>query len=369
MVGGSVRVLHIFNSLQPSGAETMWVAAAPILAKEGIETHVAATQSLLGSYAEAMTRAGFNVWHVSHHRHRLWDWRYFMNMLQLMRREKFDAVQIHPEAWRFTNVVIARLAGVPRISTTIHSCFHYVGIKRLQRSLIVLFIKLVGARIIVCGESVQVAERAYGTRSILIWNWYDRMKFEDNAIIKRIAIRRELEIPESAKVLICVGNCSRIKNHVLLFRTLSLLPTNCWLLHVGNEEEVNTHERELATALGVMSRCRFLGKQNDVARLLSAADVFVMSSLHEGLSIACIEALAMGLPAVVSDVEGLRDLAKYVPLCAKASPDANDFAQKISETLSLSDKEMKDRRAESMEVVGNMFDMNKNISQYISLWK
>ena len=364
-----MKVLHIFNSLMPSGAETMWVAAAPILANQGIETHVVATHPEVGPYAEVMESVGFRVWHISHHSRRLWDWRYFTDMLRMMRREKFDTVQIHPEAWRLANVVIARLAGVSRVSTTIHSCFHYVGLKRFQRSLIVRFIRLLGARIVACGESVQVAERAYGTRSILIWNWYDKARFAADSRRGYLETRRELGIPESAKVLACVGNCSSIKNHILLLKALALLPTNCWLLHVGAEDEEHTHEKKLSVALGVWDRCRFLGKRNDVARLLSASDVFVMPSLHEGLGIACIEALAMGLPAVVSDVEGLRDLAKYIPICSKASLEENIFAEKIREVFLLSGNDLADRKAQSRKIIDEMFDLKCNVAHYINLWK
>lgn len=364
-----MKVLHIFNSLMPSGAETMWVSAAPILTKEGIATHVVATQSELGSYAETMEKAGFKVWHVRHHRRRLWDWRYCLDMFRLMRREKFDAVQIHPEAWRLTNVVIARIAGVRRISTTIHSCFHFTGLKRLQRVVIVFIIRLFCARIVVCGESVQVAERAYNTKSLLIWNWYDKARFDINSKRGCVVTRRDLGVPESAKVLACVGNCNRIKNHILLLKALALLPSNCWLLHIGTEDEARTHEIELATSLGVWERCRFLGKRNDVALLLSASDIFVMPSLHEGLSIACIEALALGLPAVVSDVEGLRDFVKYIPTCAKAPLEENGFAEKIREVLLLSSNEMDERKAEATKVISEMFNLKSNVAKYINLWK
>jgi glycosyltransferase involved in cell wall biosynthesis len=144
---------------------------------------------------------------------------------------------------------------------------------------------------------------------------------------------------------------------------------NCWLPHIGTENEIHTHEREAARTLGVWNRCRFLGKRNDVARLLSASDVFVMPSLHEGLSIACIEALAMGLPAVVSDVEGLRDLAKYIPICSKASLEENIFAEKIRETLSLSGKDLAERKVKSRKIIDEMFDIKCNVAKYVNLWK
>ena len=64
---------------------------------------------------------------------------------------------------------------------------------------------------------------------------------------------------------------------------------------------------ELAQQVGVSDRIQFLG-QRDPLPSLHAADAFVMNSLYEGQGISAIEALAAGLPAVLSDVDGLRNL-------------------------------------------------------------
>jgi len=61
----------------------------------------------------------------------------------------------------------------------------------------------------------------------------------------------------------------------------------------------------LAASLGVASRVEFLGFRNDVAELLAAADVFLMSSHYEGVSIAILEAMRAGLPVVGTQVGGI----------------------------------------------------------------
>ncbi len=69
--------------------------------------------------------------------------------------------------------------------------------------------------------------------------------------------------------------------------------------------EANVRSRR---QLGVTERCSFLGSVDDPRSVLWAADIFVMPSIREGFSIAAIEAAACGLPLVLSDVPGLRDL-------------------------------------------------------------
>ncbi len=66
----------------------------------------------------------------------------------------------------------------------------------------------------------------------------------------------------------------------------------------------------LRDGLGLDDRFRFLGFQEDPIRVLAAGDVFCLSSRYEGLPIALLEALAMGLPAVVTDVGGMPSVVR-----------------------------------------------------------
>ncbi len=72
------------------------------------------------------------------------------------------------------------------------------------------------------------------------------------------------------------------------------------------QEELHT----LKDGLDLDDRFRFLGYQEDPIRVLAAGDVFCLSSRYEGLPIALLEALAMGLPAVVTDVGGMPSVVR-----------------------------------------------------------
>jgi len=64
----------------------------------------------------------------------------------------------------------------------------------------------------------------------------------------------------------------------------------------------------LAQTLGIADAVRFLGEQRQVADVLAALDVFVLPSRHEGLGVAILEAMAMSLPVVASDVGGIPEI-------------------------------------------------------------
>lgn len=85
----------------------------------------------------------------------------------------------------------------------------------------------------------------------------------------------------------------------------------------------------LARTLGVSSRVSFVGIRTDIPRILATADVVVLSSNYEGLSLSCIEGMASGRPFIASDVDGLRDIVNGAGLLFPIH-DEKTLAQLIS---------------------------------------
>ena len=362
-----MKVLHIFNSLMPSGAETMWRNAALLLKKEGVTTHVVATSQCIGPYAEEMVTAGFKVFHVPHINRCLFDFSYCIRLYKHLRINKYDVVQIHPEGWRLTNVIVCRLAGVKKITTTIHSNFEVKGMRFWQRVLRMKMIERLGAIVVAISDSVLQNENRYRYKPMLIYNWIDLNRFK--SLGARMEVRKELCFKENEKVLMMVGNCSEIKNHAFFFRVLSKLPSEYMAVHIGNEVEEQTGERALVKELGLDGKVRFLGMRKDVSRLLEGCDMFVMCSLLEGLALSCLEALSKRLPAVVTDVPGLRDLADHIPLCVRVKQDEKEFAGKILEVVNWPKVELGSRQRKSEKIIDELFSMEKNVRKYIGMWK
>src|SRR5262249_51965855 len=130
-----------------------------------------------------------------------------------------------------------------------------------------------------------------------------------------------------------VGNCSPIKNHTVLLRALARQASRDWLLLHAGEEAPERDERTLTASLGIADRVRFVGVVSDMTPLLHASDCFVMPSLREGLSIALLEALGVGLPALLADTPGLIDLQPLFADLRFAAPDESSFARALGDLL------------------------------------
>lgn len=114
---------------------------------------------------------------------------------------------------------------------------------------------------------------------------------------------------QRSNTLISIARFTRQKDHLTLVRAmprvLQQFP-NAVLLLVGTGPEVG-NVKDLVAELGLERAVLFAGQRNDIASLLASADVFVLSSLFEGLPLAVLEAMSVGVPVVATAIGGTID--------------------------------------------------------------
>ncbi|MEV4703391.1 glycosyltransferase [Actinoplanes sp. NPDC049316] len=155
------------------------------------------------------------------------------------------------------------------------------------------------------GEAEQGRSSGVRGRYAVVHNGVDLDHFAPAGDVARAAARDRLGLPGAAPLAVCVGRLTRQKGQDVLLAAWPLIRRSCpgaRLALVGNGDQA-TALRALATP-GVM----FAGEVDDVRDWLAAADVVVLPSRWEGLSLTVLEALATGRSVVVSDVPGLGDV-------------------------------------------------------------
>lgn len=120
--------------------------------------------------------------------------------------------------------------------------------------------------------------------------------------------RIEIGIPLDAFVLISVGELNTNENHRVIMSALEQLNhEDIHFVLCGMGDQQSSLQAQADNA-GLHDIVHFFGYRNDVKDLLLMADVYVMPSLREGLSRSLMEAMASGLPCIVSDIRRNRDL-------------------------------------------------------------
>ncbi len=127
---------------------------------------------------------------------------------------------------------------------------------------------------------------------------------------RRRRARATLGLSDDDEVVVSVGRQTYQKGHSYMAEAFAQLASRrrqmIWLL-VGSEGDATAQLLSSTEAHGVEGRVRFLGLRNDVPDVLAAADLFVHPSLYEGFPGALLEAMALGLPSVASDIPPIRE--------------------------------------------------------------
>jgi len=133
---------------------------------------------------------------------------------------------------------------------------------------------------------------------------------------RRAALRAALGVAPDAPLVVHAAGLRPVKDQATLIRAWRVVADHHaarrsgpdpLLLMVG-EGECRDDLASLADGLGIAGSVLFLGHRPDLDDLLPAGDLFVLSSISEGLSFAVLEAMACGLPVVATDVGGNREL-------------------------------------------------------------
>lgn len=160
-----------------------------------------------------------------------------------------------------------------------------------------------------------------------------------------------------------IGRLIRQKGIDVLIKSFSKIDGSV-LLIVGEGEDRQSLEK-LSNDLGVGDRVRFLGVRHDIPDLLSQSDCFVLLSRWEGLSIVLLEAVASGIPIIVSDFEGTKEvITDMVDGIIVKREDEVGSAKAMEKVMS--DKDLRIKLAENLKVTAKKFSIKRHVDTLLS---
>ncbi|MCB2312023.1 glycosyltransferase family 4 protein [Clostridium tagluense] len=161
----------------------------------------------------------------------------------------------------------------------------------------------------------------------------DTKKFNE-VIVDKLAKRKELEVPEDGFVILSVGELNKNKNHETVIKSLAKLNNPNVYYVICGQGILENYLKNLLKKLGLEKQVKLLGYRRDVAEISKASDVFVFPSVREGLPVALMEGMALGLPVVCSNIRGNIDLIEdYKGGYLVAPDDVDGFTEAIHEII------------------------------------
>jgi glycosyltransferase involved in cell wall biosynthesis len=299
--GGRVRVMHVINAMNLGGAE-MVVLEHVRQAGPDIETHLCAVNE--GGWAmQEAERLGARPLVLGKQGGRLGAIR---RLAGYLRRERIDVVNGHNPSGGFYAALAGRLAGVPVIVRTEHSVRHPGKHAGIYDGLLEPVFTAMTHRVVCVCEAVRRSQvrrmRWASRRFVTVMNGIASAAPADT----RAATRAGLGLAADEFAIVTVASLTPAKaQHVLVeaFADVARQAPAARLLFVGDGPLRAPLEAQVRS-LGLERGVRFLGTRTDVRDLLAAADLYVLSSVREGLSMSILEAMRAGRAAVVTDVGG-----------------------------------------------------------------
>jgi len=124
----------------------------------------------------------------------------------------------------------------------------------------------------------------------------------------RLEVRKKLNIPENAFVVLSVGELNKNKNHEVIIKAIAELKNSNIFYLICGQGDLKPYLTNLSYKYGIEKQVILLGFRNDILKIYNTADVFAFPSFREGLSVALMEAMASKLPIICSNIRGNTDL-------------------------------------------------------------
>ncbi len=356
-----IKVLQVITGLKTGGAEKLLVDSVKIYKEAGIEMDVLAIDGTPSPFRSILeNQVNCRVFGLT--KKSVYNPLLIFKIIPYL--HKYDVLHVHlfPALYWVALAKVFSFSNVKMIYTE-HSTSNRRRNSKIFKILDRVLYRLYDRIVTIANEVDSELKRHLkfkDDRFILIENGIDL-----NFFTKASSYNKSEFFSDSDLILIQISSFRFPKDQPTLIRSLTRLPDNIKLLLVGDGPLRESCE-DLVEELGLQTRVKFLGIRMDVSRLLKTVDIVVLSSFHEGLSLASIEGMACGKPFIASDVPGLREIVTNAGLLFEASNE-QQLAQLILKLVN--DKSFYQNIIDRCLNKAHEFDIKKMVSKYVNVYQ
>jgi len=289
------KVLHVLNEIRASGLERMLECSA----NQWRESDYDLTILGMGKshpFAVNLTSVGYSVNTIPD----LKSLNGVSQYIKFLRNNNFDIIHIHAESMHgFSSLIAKSLLPKTPIFRTIHNCFRAKGTKKFIRKIQNFIQNRSCSEVISVSSDVQENEKEqWGIQTLVIENWIDIEKI----LFKNLEFDR---IQHKLPVVAFLGNCSAVKDHEYALSVI-LDYQDIRVIHMGHPHASTNDEIMILKKLEDQGRLIWNSPTEHVIKNLLGADVHILSSKNEGMSLALMESIGVGMQSWVRESDGTR---------------------------------------------------------------
>jgi len=361
-----INILHTIDTTGPGGAETVFIELLSQLDKSQYKATVVIRGR--GWVYDELHRRGFNP-HIVKAKGSF-NFKYLYNLIKIIRKEQINIIQSHLFGSNVYCCLAGWLSNTPVI-TTFHGAVDFSGERLIQAKFRI--INTVAKYIVVVSENLktQILKKVplNPNKLKVIYNGIDTNKFQPN---KNESLKKELALANNDIIVGAIGNIRKPKAYDILIRAAAIavkqMPHIKFVI-VG--ENKNTLYEELIkqrSDLKLDNNVLFLGFRNNVTEILNGLDLFLLSSTSEGFSISTIEAMACGVPVIVTKSGGPQEIVTHnhdgIIVNINSSTEIAEAILKLAQNQTLQNQ----LTTNALNTVKNLFTIETMIETYKKLY-
>ncbi len=306
-----INVLHVLQNSNVGGVQQQLLSILRAYDRDLVQPVVCSFKPI-GGIGEQIMKSGIDVVSLGVERHHRFSFEIIFGLYRLMKQRRIHVVRTHRYRANFYGRIAAGLARVPVVIPSLHD--NYEKDKRWERRLVNRLLALWTSCFVAVSDSIRLDIIQYDhiapDNVLVIRNGVDTDRF--SPLVNGDSIRKELGISPDERVIGFVGRLVPAKglpDLVAAFAEVVKDPGRVRLLIVGGGQLLQ-ELREMAQHRGLGDTILFLGERNDVPQILTAMNMFVMSSLAEGLPNSLLEAMAAARPVIVTTAGGMGEIVR-----------------------------------------------------------
>lgn len=344
------------------------VPPAQVLTSLGYEVHACAN---ISNFKEEKNKYNYiKIHHIDFERNPLnfRNIKAYRQLIRLMKEEKFDLIHCSTPIGGLLGRICSKQLKIKKVIYMVHGFHFYKGAPLINRIIyknIEKFLAKYTDVLITINEEDYEATKKFKLRNgEQVYKVHGVGIDSKNFVIEdfnKIAYRKKLNLNKDDILLISAGDLINRKNYDIAIKAIAECKNKNIKYFICGEGPKEEELKQLISNLNLQEQVYLLGYRNDIKELMNSADIFLFTTLQEGLPRSMMEAMSTGLPCIASNIRGNVDLIENEKGGFLNNPNSpEDFAKSIS--ILVNDKDLRRKMGEFNKEYVKQFD-TENVKQ------
>jgi len=350
-------ILQLTDSLQLGGAEHLLMDLVVGLKEHNFYPIVCSIDN--GPLAFELENRGIEVIVISKKRSK--DISLVWRLCQVVQKRDVGLIHSHFPVSDIYGWIVSKICRIPQVITVHGDIFS-------NKNLFLSFVFRDTNRIVTVSHDLKRKLSAFCPHVNNVQVIHNGIRVEDvrNQLIDKVYAKNRVNLKANDFTIGSIGGLRKVKGYEFLLEAIAIARKafpNVKLVLVGNGPQRSLLQ-EKAEKLGISDIVIFVGWRKDIPQLLSAFDLYVCSSLKEGVSISLLEAMAASKPVIATNVGGNPEVVEDGKTGLLVPPkDPQKIAETINELLDNENKRLEMGRA-GLKRVKEKFSISKTVREY-----